>query len=75
MAALGVTGRPSRRRVRPREIFGYSYDKLAAMAKKPMMIAETASAESGGDKAVWIRKSLLIQAKVIPAHKSRHLVP
>jgi hypothetical protein len=43
------------------EIFGYSYDKLAAMTKKPMMIAETASAKSGGNKAAWIRKSFLIQ--------------
>ncbi len=40
-------------------VFGPSYDKLAAMADKPMMIAETASAESGGDKAAWIKKGLL----------------
>jgi len=40
-------------------VFGPSYDKLAAMTHKPMMIAETASAESGGDKAAWIKKGLL----------------
>jgi beta-mannanase len=43
------------------EIFGRSYDKLARMTKKPMMISETASAESGGDKAAWIRQGLLVQ--------------
>ena len=40
-------------------VFGPSYDELAAMTDKPMMIAETASAESGGDKAAWIKKGLL----------------
>jgi hypothetical protein len=33
------------------DIFGSSYDTLAALAQKPMMIAEAASAEAGGDKA------------------------
>ncbi len=40
-------------------IFGPSYETLAAMTNKPMMIAETASAELGGDKAAWIREGLL----------------
>lgn len=40
-------------------IFGASYDKLARMTDKPMMIAETASAEQGGDKAAWIRQAFL----------------
>jgi beta-mannanase len=42
-------------------IFGHSYDKLARMTKKPMMISETASAELGGAKAAWIRQGLLVQ--------------
>ncbi len=41
------------------EVFGPSYDKLADMTNKPMMIAETASTELGGDKAAWIRQGLL----------------
>ncbi len=37
------------------QVFGSSYDKLCALdTNKPVMIAETASTESGGDKAVWI---------------------
>lgn len=39
---------------------GSSYDALAALDKsKPMMIAETASTEDGGDKAAWIRSGFL----------------
>lgn len=41
------------------DIFGPSYRTLAQMTNKPMMIAETASAEAGGDKAAWIRQALL----------------
>jgi hypothetical protein len=40
-------------------IFGSSYAEMAALTSKPMMIAETASAEQGGDKAAWIRQGLL----------------
>jgi len=40
-------------------VFAASYQTLAAMTTKPMMIAETASAESGGDKAQWITQGLL----------------
>ncbi len=42
-------------------IFRPTYQELAALTDKPMMIAETASAEAGGDKATWIRKGLLKQ--------------
>jgi hypothetical protein len=31
------------------------------MTNKPMMVGETASAESGGNKAVWIRRDLRVQ--------------
>ncbi|CAN5646249.1 hypothetical protein BH23PAT1_BH23PAT1_0140 [soil metagenome] len=46
-----------------REVFGSHYRTLAGMTRKPMMIAETSSAESGGSKADWIRNSLF---KTIP---------
>ena len=36
------------------QIFGPSYDDLTALTTKPLMIAETASTEEGGDKAAWI---------------------
>ncbi len=41
-------------------IFAASYHDLAALTTKPMMIAETASAEAGGDKAHWITQGLLV---------------
>ncbi len=37
------------------KIFGASYADLADVTKKPLMIAETASAEPGGDKSSWIK--------------------
>jgi hypothetical protein len=37
------------------QVFGSSYDRLAQLdSVKPVMIAETASADSGGNKAQWI---------------------
>jgi beta-mannanase len=39
--------------------FGPSYDSLARIASKPMLIGETASSEVGGDKAAWISQGLL----------------
>jgi beta-mannanase len=36
------------------QVFGKSYTELAALTTKPMMIAETASAEEGGSKSAWI---------------------
>jgi beta-mannanase len=36
------------------QVFSHSYDALAALTGRPMMIAETSSAEQGGDKAAWI---------------------
>jgi Glycosyl hydrolase family 26 len=38
------------------DIFKDSYDALVMLTAKPVMIAETASAEQGGSKAAWIRK-------------------
>jgi hypothetical protein len=37
-----------------REVFGPSYSVLARLTSRPMMIAETASSEAGGDKPLWI---------------------
>ena len=39
-------------------VFESSYDELASLTKKPMMVAETSSTESGGDKAAWIAAAL-----------------
>lgn len=36
------------------QAFGASYATITATARKPVMIAETASTELGGDKAAWI---------------------
>jgi beta-mannanase len=36
------------------QLFSKSYSELAGLTTKPMMIAETASAEQGGSKAAWI---------------------
>lgn len=38
------------------EVFKGSYDVLVALARKPVIIGETASTELGGDKASWIRQ-------------------
>jgi len=36
------------------QVFGASYQSITALSAKPLMIAETASAEAGGSKAQWI---------------------
>jgi hypothetical protein len=41
-----------------RQVFASSYRALKQLTSKPMMVAETASNEAGGDKAAWIRKAL-----------------
>jgi beta-mannanase len=41
------------------EVFRLSYGKLVDLTDKPIMIAETASTELGGDKAAWIRQGFL----------------
>jgi beta-mannanase len=47
------------------ETFGTSYRLLAALTSKPMLIAETASAELGGDKAAWISQGLLTDVPML----------
>jgi hypothetical protein len=41
------------------EMFEASYEEMDALTDKPMMVGETGSAESGGDKAAWIRRTFL----------------
>jgi len=40
------------------DLFGPSYDAMTRLTRKPLMIAETATSEHGGDKAAWIRDAL-----------------
>jgi hypothetical protein len=39
-------------------IFGSTYERMAELSDRPMMIAETAAGEDGGDKAAWIASAL-----------------
>jgi hypothetical protein len=48
------------------EVFGSSYQAMTELTGKPMMIAETASAEEGGDKAAWIREILSVLPTQFP---------
>lgn len=41
------------------DIFDRSYEIMGNLTRKPLMLPEIASAESGGDKAAWIRQSFL----------------
>jgi beta-mannanase len=41
------------------DTFASSYATLTQLSAKPVMITETASAETGGEKAAWIRKGFL----------------
>jgi len=40
----------------PAQLFGRSYLALVGLTTKPVIIAETASSELGGDKAAWINQ-------------------
>ena len=40
-------------------VLGPSYQEVTALTGKPLMIAETASTEVGGEKAAWIRSAFL----------------
>jgi Glycosyl hydrolase family 26 len=47
------------------QVFGPSYDKLTKLdSVKPVMIAETASTESGGNKAAWISSAFMRELPV-----------
>lgn len=53
------------------QVFGSSYAELSSLTSKPMMIAETASAEQGGDKAQWIAQTY---ARISTAYPRVHAV-
>lgn len=40
------------------EIFAGSYEELARRTEKPIVIAETGSGQTGGDKAAWVTSAL-----------------
>jgi membrane-bound metal-dependent hydrolase YbcI (DUF457 family) len=40
------------------DLFGSSYDALTRLSPRPVMIAETGSSQSGGDKAAWVSSAL-----------------
>jgi hypothetical protein len=40
------------------DLFGDSYETLARITHRPVIIAETGSSESGGDKAAWVSSAL-----------------
>ena len=49
------------------QIFGATYSEITRLAPgKPLMIAETASTENGGNKAQWILKTFLYDAPKYP---------
>jgi membrane-bound metal-dependent hydrolase YbcI (DUF457 family) len=40
------------------DIFGSSYDTLSRISSRPVIVAETGSSQSGGDKAAWVSSAL-----------------
>jgi Glycosyl hydrolase family 26 len=40
------------------EIFGDSYDTIVNMTSRPILVTETGSSQSGGDKAEWVQSAL-----------------
>jgi hypothetical protein len=40
------------------DIFGNSYDTLSRISSRPVIVAETGSSQSGGDKAAWASSAL-----------------
>jgi hypothetical protein len=40
------------------DIFGDSYDTLSRISSRPVIIPETGSSQSGGDKAAWVASAL-----------------
>ena len=50
-------------------VFGPSYDEITGITLKPLLVAETASAESGGSKANWITSALTSEIGNFPRVK------
>lgn len=55
------TSHPSGQWLDLKDLFMSTYQQVLSITSKPMMIAETASTELGGDKAAWIRRAFLDQ--------------
>jgi len=53
-----------------RDVFAQSYSVLAKLSSRPMIIAETASSERGGDKALWITHAFRRGMKQFPRVKA-----
>jgi hypothetical protein len=47
-------------------IFANTYDRIVKLTSKPVLIAETAAGEEGGDKAAWIASALEREAPRFP---------
>jgi hypothetical protein len=48
------------------EIVDNSYEEMAALTSKPMIVSETGSSESGGDKAAWVASALREEIPRLP---------
>lgn len=48
------------------DVFQHSYRAMRRLTRKPLMIAETASTEHGGDKAAWIRQGFAELPQAMP---------
>ncbi|MGH2974994.1 MAG: glycoside hydrolase family 26 protein [Solirubrobacterales bacterium] len=59
----GTSGMGTNRWQTLSQVFSSSYRQITQLSTKPVMIAETSSSETGGDKADWIRDGFL---KTIP---------
>lgn len=40
------------------DVFDNSYEEMAKLSSRPMIVTETGSSESGGDKAAWVASAL-----------------
>jgi hypothetical protein len=48
------------------EIVDNTYEEIAKLTKRPMIVAETGSSESGGDKAKWVSSALEDEIPKLP---------
>ena len=48
------------------EIFGDAYRRVAALTRRPIMLAELGASETGGSKADWIRRTFARMAESYP---------
>lgn len=48
------------------DIVDNTYEEMAALTSRPMIVAETGSSESGGDKAAWVASALRREIPRLP---------